>query len=157
MNINSARNIFSLIASLPLILACGKDPSENTAPSMKGDARTPLTARLRNESVSGVDAASVKSALSGNADSALNLAISLSDQRNYDGAIFWYQVAVENGSKIAMQHLSVLLRSTDCIRANFFLRKYLDSLDSIKNATEYNETSRVLSIHEAECERLSAL
>lgn len=112
-----------------------------------------LQKEIHDASMKGLTRSEMQEALNGNADQALKNAIHFADRAKFDEAIFWYQVSAENGNSIAMQHLSVFLRNIDCVRANYFLGKYLESLDQAKKMNEYSEVKRELDVHVGECEK----
>jgi TPR repeat protein len=91
-------------------------------------------------------------ALRGDASAALEIAIKFADLGKDQEARYWYQIAAENGSPIGMQHFSVFLRKADCLRANFWLKKYLSFDDSMVSSEDRKLSSDQLITHEKECD-----
>ncbi|WP_369975820.1 hypothetical protein [Xanthomonas bundabergensis] len=80
---------------------------------------------LDRKSVVDVDSFAVQKALAGDGSIARMIGQEFSELNRADESRYWYQIAAENGDAIAMQNLSIALRASDCVRANFWLRKAL--------------------------------
>lgn len=144
--------VFLVLLAMLLVCSCENKSERDQATSMSTpntEIRQVFFSKIRESATSGVDKAKMRLALEGDPGVALELASGFSDRNKLDEAIFWYQISAENGNSIAMQHLSVYLRDMDCVRANYWLRRYVESLP--KESAERSSSAQVLAVHEKEC------
>ena len=90
-------------------------------------------------------------ALRGDREMALAIAFEFAEANQVTEARFWFQIASENGSAIAMTHLSVMLQDSDCRRANYWLKKAL-ATGEFGEPTESSMKASLAS-YEAGCKR----
>ena len=103
----------------------------------------------------GVSSSDAGLALSGDAETALKIAVKFADLGKGQEARYWYHIAADNGSPIGMQHLSVFLRKTDCRRANFWLKKYLSFDDNVVSNEDRELSTNQLKTYENDCRSLA--
>ncbi|MBB5884358.1 MULTISPECIES: hypothetical protein [unclassified Xanthomonas] len=81
---------------------------------------------LDRKSFVNVDRLAAQRALAGDGMIARMIGQEFSELNRADESRYWYQIGAENGDAIAMQNLSIALRVSDCVRANFWLKKALE-------------------------------
>lgn len=99
----------------------------------------------------GVRQADAKRALGGDPEMALTIAFAFAEANHVTEARYWFQIASENGSPVAMTHLSVILQESDCRRANYWLERALDT-GEFGGPTESSMKSS-LATYKAACKR----
>lgn len=117
--------------------------AELEAKPTDGYAKTDLSARKS------VDPHAAALALQGDPQIALQIAGEFSTLNKLTETRYWLQIAAENGSGIAMQRLSVVLRDKDCVRANYWLRRGLATGQIAGRAKDANEKD--LALYEKTC------
>lgn len=143
---------FLVLAAMVFACSCENKAERDqvaSVPVSNVEKKQVVFVKIRDSATSGIDKNKMRLALDGDAGIALELASGFADQNKLDEAIFWYQISAENGNAIAMQHLSVYLRSIDCVRANYWLRRYIESLP--KESAERSSSAEALDVHEREC------
>jgi TPR repeat protein len=99
----------------------------------------------------GVRQADARRALGGNAEMALAIAFAFAEANHVTEARYWFQIASENGSAVAMTHLSVILQESDCRRANYWLERAL-ATGELGGPTE-NSMKTSLAKYKVACKR----
>lgn len=99
----------------------------------------------------GVDPVLVNASMKGDGRKAVSIGDRFSRLGKFVEARYWFSIAAENGDGVGMQRLSTLLRSSDCVRANYWLKKALLSGD-LKGAS-LNANRLDLKKYEAECKK----
>ena len=106
------------IHSIPAV-----EVSVSEDPPQLEDAFVPIALR----SLRGVRSSDARKALEGDGAMAVAIGNAFADRNHVTEARYWFTVAAENGNSTGMAYLAIAERQTSCARANFWLRKALET------------------------------
>ncbi|MDN5850371.1 MAG: hypothetical protein L0H63_12175 [Nitrococcus sp.] len=126
--------------------SCAKSPTSTEEPITRESISIEHAGQWRD-----LSKAEMNAAFSGDPGVAMSIAEEFADAESREPAIYWYQIASENGNPQAMQALAILLRKSNCKRAIFWLESYIAHGAGVIGAEPYIQAQASLKNYRAEC------
>ena len=123
------QGIFAIFLGLAASGCLGESESplvELTVPPAEGSEATDRYIEIDRLALVGVKHDQAVRALAGDAALAQEIGSRFAELRRTSEARLWFQVSAENGDAAGMSQMSVLMRDSNCHRANFWLERSLD-------------------------------
>lgn len=131
---NLQARLFSSMLLIAALVGCGKSEGEaeeelslDYVTANIDPAHVDHYLPLEKRALVGVDKKGAAAALAGNGYVARTIASEFASLNRVSEAKYWSQIGAENGDGISMQNLSVMLREENCVRANYWLAKALET------------------------------
>lgn len=120
-------------------------------PGERVPAKTGQNNFSKEAALGDVSASDATLAFSGDPEKAQQIADNFADSNRFDPAVFWYQIAAENGSPQAKHSLAILLRKKNCARAIFWMKSYIQEGVSVIGQEPYDQAQKSLKTYRDEC------